>query len=82
MASRSGGSTGGTVEGRRDPYPDAGGLRVSRVPDGIAVSEAFASYLEEFRERHPLDVELACKHGCYHTLMTRRRTSGGNGGIA
>jgi hypothetical protein len=55
---------------------------VSRVPDGIAVSEAFASYLERFRERHPLDVELACKHGCYHTLMTRRPTSGSYGGIA
>ena len=54
---------------------------MSRVPDGIAVSEAFASYLEEFRRRHPLDVELARKHGCYHTIMTRR-TSGGYGGIA
>ena len=51
-------------------------------PDGIAVSEAFASYLEEFRDRYPLDVELAIKHGCYHTIMTRRRTSGGYGGIA
>jgi hypothetical protein len=54
---------------------------VSRVSRGIAVSEAFAAYLEEFRERHPLDVELARKHGCYHTIMTRR-SSGGYGGIA
>lgn len=55
---------------------------MSRVPDGIAVSETFATYLEEFRDRYPLDVELARKHGCYNTFITRRRTSGGYGGIA
>ena len=54
---------------------------MSRVPRGIAVSNACADYLEEFRERYPLDVELALKYGCYHTLMTRQ-TSAGYGGIA
>jgi hypothetical protein len=54
---------------------------MSHVPGGIAVSEACAAYLEEFRERYPLDVELALKYGCYHTLMTRQ-TSGGYGGLA
>ena len=54
---------------------------MSRVSDGIAISETFVAYLEEFRERYPLDVELARKYDCNHALMTRQ-TSGSYGGIA
>ena len=64
------------------------GRRVSRIPDGIAVSEAFASYLKEFRERYPLDTELAEKYGLpagnghFRNPMTQIRSSGGYGGSA
>lgn len=32
-------------------------------PRGLDCSEAFVEYLERFRERHPVDPELAVKHG-------------------
>ena len=61
---------------------------MSRIPNGIAVSEAFAAYLEEFRKRYPLDTELAEKYGVsagnghFRNPMTQIRGSGGYGGSA
>ena len=61
---------------------------VSDEPRGLAVGDRFAEYLERFRERYPLDVELAEKHGLptgdghFRRLMTQTQTSGGYGGTA
>jgi len=61
---------------------------VSRISDGIAVSEGFAAYLKKFRRRYPLDKELAKKYGVpagnehFRNQMTQIRSSGGYGGSA
>ena len=61
---------------------------MSRISSGIAVSEAFAAYLKEFRKRYPLDTELAEKYGMptgnghFRNPMTEIRSTGGYGGSA
>ena len=61
---------------------------MSRISNGIAVSEAFAAYLKKFRKRYPLDTELAKKYGVpagnghFRNQMIQIRSSGGHGGSA
>ncbi|OYR59677.1 hypothetical protein DJ71_25015 [Halorubrum sp. E3] len=61
---------------------------MSDGPHGLAVGDRFAEYLEQFRVRYPLDVELAEKHGVpagngrFRRQMTQIRSSGSYGGSA
>ncbi|WP_155118387.1 hypothetical protein [Halorubrum sp. BV1] len=61
---------------------------MSDEPRGLAVSDRFAEYLERFRERHPLDADLAEKYGLptgnghFRRLMAQTQTSDGYGGTA
>jgi hypothetical protein len=61
---------------------------VSDGPRGLVVSDRFREYLQNFRDRYPLDVELAEQYGLptgdghFRRLMTQRQTSGGYGGTA
>lgn len=59
---------------------------MSDGPRGVAVSDRFAEYLERFRERYPLDVELAEKYGLptgnghFRRQMTQIHSNDGYGG--
>ena len=61
---------------------------MSDGPRGLVVSDRFVEYLQNFRERYPLDIELAQKYGVpagnghFRNPMTRIRSSGGYGGSA
>jgi hypothetical protein len=58
---------------------------VSDGPRGLVVSDRFAEYLQTFRQRYPLDTDLAEKNGlsagngCFRRPMTQT-LSGGYGG--
>lgn len=61
---------------------------MSDGPTGLVVSDRFVEYLQNFRERYPLDMELVEKYGLptgnghFRNPMTRIRSSGGYGGSA
>jgi len=50
---------------------------VSDGPRGLVVSDRFTEYLQNFRERYPLDADLAEKYGlstgngCFRRPMTQ-----------
>ncbi|WP_139042966.1 hypothetical protein [Halorubrum tropicale] len=61
---------------------------MSDGPCGLAVGDRFVEYLERFRVRYPVNVELADKYGLpagngrFRNSMTHTRSSGGYGGDA
>jgi len=61
---------------------------VSDGPRGLVVSDRFLEYLQNFRDRYPLDTDLADKYGLptgngrFRRQMTHTRSSGGYGGSA
>ncbi|OYR61152.1 hypothetical protein DJ71_24390 [Halorubrum sp. E3] len=60
---------------------------MSDGPRGLVVSDRFAEYLQTFRERYPLDTDLAAKYGVptgngrFRRQMTQT-VSDGYGGFA
>lgn len=58
-----------------------------RSPRGLVLNESFREYLQRFRARYPLDIELAAEHGwltdtSYLTNPMTQTASGSNGGSA
>ena len=57
-------------------------------PRGLVVSDCFLEYLQNFRERYPLDMDLAEKYGLptgngrFYRQMTRNPRSGSYRGSA
>lgn len=53
-------------------------------PVDLCASEKFVAYIKDFRDRHPLDTELASKHGFLSDIgdseSMRNATSGTFGG--